>query len=626
MKYIFSLVFLALVFFLPINGFSQININTSLTDNELVQRLTGQGVRVSNIQINCPSGKSKSYGAFTDNTGTLGLSDGLIMTTGAANNAKGPNNSASKSQDNGNGNSYDNNLQSLVPFGDELRDICTISFDIEVFSDTLVFNYVFGSEEYLEFVKDYHDVFGFFISGPGISGQKNIAVVPNTQDPVSVANINNDVNAQYYISNGTGGTPFINLHVQYDGFTRRLQSRVAVIPCQTYHLKMAIADVKDSEYDSGIFLEGKSLSSNSPKVTVNYPFKRFGYGIEGCYNGEFVFSRTSRINESLTLFYNITGTAINGVDYGLIGNSITIPAGSKTATLPITAFADGIEEGIENIKIELINNCPNLPPPSSAIMTIREKYDYQAEDAQVCRGDSVVLQPNALGQYRFRWTTPEGMPAQYLSCYDCASPKASPPQDIDYKLTIIDTLTGCVTYDTVHLAVAVRPVADFSYGYNDEYTAMDIAFTNLSLNANTYHWDFGDGQTSSETNPIHFFQLPDDAPEKEYLVRLTAFRQNPSCSDQDSSTVIKLVKQSFILPNVITLKNHDGKNDQLKFVGIKNGVWSVEIYNRWGRQVYKSNAYNNDWTAEFESAGVYFYLLQNPRKDRKFKGWLEVMK
>jgi hypothetical protein len=61
------------------------------------------------------------------------------------------------------------------------------------------FEYVFGSEEYCEDVgSEYNDVFGFFISGPGINGVKNLAVLPGGTTPISVNSINHDVNTQYY--------------------------------------------------------------------------------------------------------------------------------------------------------------------------------------------------------------------------------------------------------------------------------------------------------------------------------------------------------------------------------------------------------------------------------------------
>jgi PKD repeat protein len=628
MKNIYSKLFFIIVGFVSsYSASAQVNINTELSDTELIEKLAGEGVRISNVVVNCPTNKSKKpYGYFTDNTGTLGVSDGLILTSGAAANAKGPNNSAASTQDNGDNDNNDPDLQPLVATGDKLNDVCSISFDIEVFSDTLIFNYVFGSEEYLEFVQDYHDVFGFFISGPGINGQKNIAVVPNTQLAVSVANINTTENSAYYINNGTGATPFVNLHVQYDGLTRVLQSKVAVRACQKYRLRLAIADVKDNTYDSGVFIEGRSFTTTGPKVRTNFTPKRFGHAIEGCYNGEFVFTRSYAAPTPLTIFYKVLGTATNGVDYEAIPTSITIPAGQKSAKIFIKPTADGIAEGDETVIIELLNNCPSLPPPSSATMTIREKFNFAGTDAQVCKGDSVQLMPSASKQFRYRWQNLDGSDGSYLSCVVCASPMSAPPATTQYKLLVIDTLTGCQTDDTVTVNVAERPKAAFTYGFNDQYTAMDIEFFNQSTNATSYFWDFGDGGTSSETSPIHFFDLPADAEEKEYQVKLTAFRQNPSCSDKDSSTVIKLVKRTFILPNIITVQNKDGKNDALVFKGIKDGVWQVTIFNRWGKIVYDDKAYKNDWKAEDVSSGVYFYLLQNPNRDRKFRGWLDVMK
>ena len=89
-------------------------------------------------------------------------------------------------------------------------------FDFEVQSDMIQFSYVFASEEYPEYAPPnssaYSDVFAFYISGPGITGEENIALVPLSTDPVTINNINAITNNQYYIDN-TGGTS-----VQFDAF------------------------------------------------------------------------------------------------------------------------------------------------------------------------------------------------------------------------------------------------------------------------------------------------------------------------------------------------------------------------------------------------------------------------
>jgi gliding motility-associated-like protein len=129
-------------------------------------------------------------------------------------------------------------------------------------------NFVFGSEEYPEFVTgSFNDGFGIFITGPNPAGGNynnyNVARLPNGQ-LVSIDNVNANTNTQYYNTNNTGV-------IQYDGYTDGLTAQLSVIACSTYHVKIVIADAGDESYDSGLFLGVGSFSCSSPLLTVNTP-------------------------------------------------------------------------------------------------------------------------------------------------------------------------------------------------------------------------------------------------------------------------------------------------------------------------------------------------------------------
>ena len=130
--------------------------------------------------------------------------------------------------------------------------------DIVATGSQLEFSYVFASEEYPEYVNTgFNDVFAFFISGPGISGIQNIAMAPNSTEPVSINTINDQQNAQYYVDNANG------MDIQFDGYTTELIATANVVPDESYHVKIAIADVSDAVFDSGIFLGIESLCGES---------------------------------------------------------------------------------------------------------------------------------------------------------------------------------------------------------------------------------------------------------------------------------------------------------------------------------------------------------------------------
>lgn len=243
---------------------AQLIVNSGvLNPQQLVQTLVGPGVTISNVSF---TGVLTATGSFTDTTGNLGMSNGIVLTSGSPLRIPGPNNLDSAQVD---------NLQPGDPQLDTVYNTFTfdatiLEFDFVPASDTFAFNYRFGSEEYNEFVNlGVSDIFAFFVSGPGINGAENVALIPGTTTPVTIDSVNNGftpvgtlssgpcVNCQYYIDNLNG------TFLQYDGYTTILTAGRKVSPCLTYHLKMVIADVGDGIYDSGIFLEAGSFKSTA---------------------------------------------------------------------------------------------------------------------------------------------------------------------------------------------------------------------------------------------------------------------------------------------------------------------------------------------------------------------------
>jgi hypothetical protein len=136
--------------------------------------------------------------------------------------------------------------------------------------DTIFFQYTFGSEEYCEYVgTPFNDVFGFFLKGPGINGDLpdgyvNIARVPGADAPVTINNVNHDLNATYYRNNNDSppcdqAGSFDMAGLEHDGFTTVLTAAAVVIPGETYHCLIGLSDVADGIFDSGVFIGIQSL-------------------------------------------------------------------------------------------------------------------------------------------------------------------------------------------------------------------------------------------------------------------------------------------------------------------------------------------------------------------------------
>lgn len=234
----------------------------------LSENLVGSGVTILSSTLVCPDGAA----AFFTNgeTTNIGLSEGILLSTGQAVSAIGPNTSGSTTTNWGE--PGDSDLAALVaPF--PTFDACYLEITLIPSGDVVEFTYVFASEEYNEYVCSvFNDVFAFFVDGPG-ADHVNIAVLPDGETPVTINTVNNGnigsngnasncseddlANSDFFVDN-IGGTT-----IEYDGFTVPLTATLAVTPGETYTFKLAIADVGDGTLDSGVFVEAQSFVSPS---------------------------------------------------------------------------------------------------------------------------------------------------------------------------------------------------------------------------------------------------------------------------------------------------------------------------------------------------------------------------
>ena len=242
---------------------------------QIIQALVGNGITVSNIRTNLPA-TSDIYGSFSCGTSVVGIESGLILTSGSIQNVNMPNNFSGFTTEN----HLPGDTLLLARLTDTAGyDASIVSFDIVSNTNKISFQYVFASDEYNEFVgSEFNDVFGFFISGPGIAtniginGTQNIALVPNSPAPISINTVNNNLNSQYYINNEfedeSDTTRFY--HLEYDGLTTVLTATATVQPGTKYTITLAIEDVADELYDSGVFIKGGSFTSGSctPSVSI----------------------------------------------------------------------------------------------------------------------------------------------------------------------------------------------------------------------------------------------------------------------------------------------------------------------------------------------------------------------
>jgi len=236
-------------------------VDTLANIQNVITTLFGPAVIVTNLTYN---GAPLALGTFIDTSGSVGIDSGIIMTTGTIYNAVGPNTQMSATTDNSM--PGDRNLGALIGNTWPTYDAAIIEFDFVPQTDTIIAcKMIFGSEEYPEYVgSNFNDVFGFFVSGPGFSGLENLAVADTSGIILSINSINATTNSQYYIDNASGTT------LQYDGYTSVIQFMRPVVNGGNYHFKIAISDVADQAFDSGIFLKSKSFLSYAKMPSASF--------------------------------------------------------------------------------------------------------------------------------------------------------------------------------------------------------------------------------------------------------------------------------------------------------------------------------------------------------------------
>jgi len=350
-----------------------------------------------------------AFAYFDQNGSVFPFESGILMVTGPAAMAVGPNDESSAGTDNSLGS--DPQLEAIA--SNSVHNATILEFDFIPSSDTILFEYIFGSEEYNEYANtSYNDVFGFFLSGgPEGYSNVNIALIPGTTTPVAINNVNwgnsyspivtplgDAVNPAYYFENSGGEA------VEFDGHTVPLVAMAVVTPCEEYHIKLAVGDCGDGVFDSGVFLKEGSFTDGG-EISMHHPTPAYGaYDqlFEGC-ESYYVFSRldssASALLDSVEIVLSYDGSATMGADYSNLPSSVWIPIGQMSDTIFFETFEEGTVEPIETIIINLLSGCPCSMSATSDTIYINDYIVFKAgvspNNLQYCDGaapDSIMIE------------------------------------------------------------------------------------------------------------------------------------------------------------------------------------------------------------------------------------------
>ena len=363
-------------------GYAQITVDQSLTIEQYVNDvLLGEGVTATNISF---EGSMEQFGYMTGGLDNgFPIEGGLILSSGNAADAfcagqgcigcNGPTPTDPDLLE------IANDVPPLIDQAftvGSVNDLCVIEFDFDPAGDFVSFNYIFGSEEYEAFENtQYNDIFAFFLSGAGITGQYNapvgfpgqainIATVPGSDPelPITISSVNGTINPEFYVLND-------NDDICMNGYTTVLTAVYPVICGETYHIKLAIGDGSDTILDSVVILEEGSFGSPIPTTYESQAAPRCDpdpddddviyCAWEDCGPSTITISRPCAVS---SLFpFNFDLIAAEGseatLDEDLLGlpSSASIPVGEYSLSLTFEVPQDNIDEGTETLYLKVVS-------------------------------------------------------------------------------------------------------------------------------------------------------------------------------------------------------------------------------------------------------------------------------
>jgi gliding motility-associated-like protein len=515
-----GLIFGLILLFTGFQSEAQLTVTTSSSAVAMVAKITGSGVSTLNQVLTCDSGVA--CGTFSVVPGTLmgtgatvfGIDSGILLTTGHATAAAGA--EAGTTSFN-NGRPGDPTMTALALTA-TTYDRCELLFDVVPQGDSISFNYIFGSEEYIHSTcGNYDDAFAFFISGPGITGTVNIALIPGTTIPVLVNTVNGGAS---FVVSGWGtysnctsiapGSPFTAYYTDntgganfaYRGYTTKLTAKSAVTACDTYHLKLAIVDAGNGIYDSGVFIEAGSLSSNGYRFDHTAVLGATIGGVphtivKGCNPTTVTIHATHANSTAAVIPLTFGGTAANGVDVATVPGSVTMPADSTSVSINISALATPVG-GSKVFTIYIGGACGGIQDSISInILDTPSAYILTADTA-ICAGQSFQIMTTGTSGLTYSWA-----PGTGLSSAGVSEPIASPTVTTVYTMTATLPGSGC---PPIVRAISVTVSHDsVSVITNDTTICSGVSFTinTYATPGSTYNWSPASGLSSATVlNPV----------------------------------------------------------------------------------------------------------------------------
>ncbi|WP_298393879.1 choice-of-anchor L domain-containing protein [Flavobacterium sp.] len=379
--------------FTPTQTVPAIAVSTSqYTVDQLVNNvlINNPCLTVSNITSSTGTnfGSVNGIGSFTNTNPLFPISSGIVLSSGSAMSAPGPNTTIlSQGSSTWTGDTQlEGIISSAIGVPMVSKNATKLEFDFTSLNSFMSFNFLLASDEYGTFQCDFADAFAFLLTDLDTGITTNLAVIPGTTTPVSVVTIRNSLHNNscasanplffdsFYGTNQTGSA------TNYNGQTVKMTASANIIPNRNYHIKLVIADRSDTAYDSSVFIEAGTFASGPPQCSDKIELVAFidenGNGIKETTEVNFTYGSFTSLQNNAGNVTNISSPAgtytvydanpSNVYDFGYaidteyapyytLGpinyNDINIPLNSGTQTLyfPIT-----LTQGFNDVSVSIV--------------------------------------------------------------------------------------------------------------------------------------------------------------------------------------------------------------------------------------------------------------------------------
>ena len=649
------------------------NNPTYLIDNVLL----GGGIVASNHNY---EGDSCQIGFFNAVNTNLGLDSGIIMATGEIENLV-PGNFGFAAIPNTVTDPDLLNVANSVPgmIGQSfsvssINDVAKLEFDFIPTSDTVRFRYVFGSQEYFAFENtQYNDVFGFFLSGPGIAGPyangaENLAIVPGSNPPlpITISSVNSvtPINQQYFVNNQNG----LDTIADADGLTTVLTA-IAVVQCgQTYHIRLAIADGSDQGLSSYVWLEAGSFKSPVLNVTDNLGFDSTYMeipcnssvmltadgGTGATYEwineigmiistdssivvgpGKYFVSATSSgcavVSDTITIVGDVPPSFDLGVD-------VTIPCNTQLTLNPVVTGGTGnyqylwntgssdpsiaVFEGFYKLTIDDGTGC--LSEDSITITEENPPTTIVSGGGNICEDGSsvnIIFSFDGVTPWDLTYSNGTSLFNQNginISVYTLVTSDSG-----TYFSTLVEDVNDCISelqdsviVNTYELPVAVITPAEITI-YEGEVITLEVGEYQL------YEWYNANDSLLSVFSDLSVSQAG------EYYVFVT---NENNCTDTSELAIVNTVPLTEVyIPNTFT-PNGDNHNELFVVHGLNIKNFKMDIVDRWGALVFQTTDMYKYWDGKYNGKlipqGIYMYsieILGNDMKEFNKIGTIQII-